>query len=343
MSYTIHPQARTTPLVRKEIQASNQSQNKLAKTYGVSKPTIAKWQSRDSVEDKSHCPHTLHTTLTPEQEGVVIELRATFLLPLDDLLAITKEFINDKASRSGLGRCLARHGVPSLRALQAEQRRQERQGRPVKTFKAYPPGFVHIDVKYLPQMADDTKRRYLFVAIDRATRWVYLEIRSDKRAKTASRFLQNAIAKAPFEIKTLLTDNGKEFTDRFVANGEREPTGEHLFDQTCKQHDIEHRLIKPRHPQTNGMVERFNGRISEILGTYHFDSRRSLEESLQHYMKVYNHHIPQKALGHKTPVQALKEWKAKSPDLFKKRVYDQAGLDTPLSASRPIFALKAGV
>lgn len=39
-----------------------------------------------------------------------------------------------------------------------------------KTFKDYAPGFVHVDIKYLLQMADEAARRYLFVAIDRATR-----------------------------------------------------------------------------------------------------------------------------------------------------------------------------
>ncbi|MEO5344272.1 MAG: DDE-type integrase/transposase/recombinase, partial [Gammaproteobacteria bacterium SHHR-1] len=233
MSYQIHPQARTTPLVRKEIQHSAQSQRELAVAYGVSKQTIHKWKNRDSVEDRSHRPHHLNTTLTPDQETVVIELRKAFLLPLDDLLVIAREFINEGVSRSGLARCLSRHGVPSLRDLQAEQRRLEQAGKPVKAFKTYPLGYVHIDLKYLPRMADETRRCYLYVAIERSTRWVHMEIHGDKSAETASRFLQNAIDKAPFHIKTILTDNGKEFTDRFVANGEREPTGSHLFDQVC--------------------------------------------------------------------------------------------------------------
>uniref|UniRef100_UPI0012947373 integrase core domain-containing protein n=1 Tax=Desulfogranum mediterraneum TaxID=160661 RepID=UPI0012947373 len=38
-----------------------------------------------------------------------------------------------------------------------------------------------------------------------------------------------------------------------------------MFDKICATHGIEHRLIKPRHPQANGMVERFNGRIEDIL------------------------------------------------------------------------------
>jgi transposase InsO family protein len=91
--------------------------------------------------------------------------------------------------------------------------------------------------------------------------------------------------------------------------------------------DIEHRLAPPRHLQTNGMVERFNGRINELLKQTRFDSRADLETTLLSYLKLYNHHIPQRAIGSKTPIQALKEWQQKKPDLFVKRVYGQTRLD----------------
>ena len=136
--------------------------------------------------------------------------------------------------------------------------------------------------------------------------------------------------KAPFIITKVLTDNGKEFTDRFIANGERKPTGQHPFDQVCQAEGIEHRLIKPKHPQTNGMVERFNGRISEILATTHFDASRDLQETLYQYQKIYNYHVPQKNIGHITPIQALKDWHKKQPELFKKKTHDLSGLDTRL-------------
>ncbi|WP_462194225.1 integrase core domain-containing protein, partial [Acinetobacter baumannii] len=64
----------------------------------------------------------------------------------------------------------------------------------------------------------------------------------------------------------------------------------------------------PRHPQTNGMVERFNGRINELLQQTRFDSRADLEATLMNYLKLYNHHIPQRAIDSKTPILALKEW-----------------------------------
>jgi len=57
-------------------------------------------------------------TRTPVQEIVVVEIRKLLLLPLDDLLVVTRKFINPEVSRSGLDRCLRRFGVSDLRALQ---------------------------------------------------------------------------------------------------------------------------------------------------------------------------------------------------------------------------------
>ena len=96
----------------------------------------------------------------------------------------------------------------------------------------------------------------------------------------------------------------------------------------CQEAHTEHRLIPPRHPQTNGMVERFNGRIAEILRSERFYSSADLKQTLENYQWAYNHQIPQRALGHVSPIQALKEWQKKRPDLFVKRVYNVAGLDT---------------
>ena len=87
---------------------------------------------------------------------------------------MVREFINPDVSRSGLDRCLRRHGVGNLRQLQAQALADAGQVEPqVKTFKDYEPGFCTWISKY-PRMPDEKQRRYLFVAIDRATRWVFM-------------------------------------------------------------------------------------------------------------------------------------------------------------------------
>ncbi len=145
---------------------------------------------------------------------------------------------------------------------------------------------------------------YVFVAIDRATRWVFIAIKQHKTAASAKAFLAAVRKAVSFKVRTILTDNGKKFTDRLL--GSRQSTGEHEFDPLYQSLGIEHRLTKPKTPQTNGMVERFNGRLRQVLRSHHFNSAEDLEKTLHRFAWLYNHHLPQKALGYVAPVQALK-------------------------------------
>ena len=140
----IHPEARTTPKTRAEIHASSESLSVLAKRFNITKATVLKWKRRETTEDRSHRAHTLKTTLRPVEEAIAVELRRALLLPLDDLLVIVREFLNAKVSRSGLDRCLRRHGVSNLHALIPKV---EGEKITPKTFKDYVPGYVHIDIK----------------------------------------------------------------------------------------------------------------------------------------------------------------------------------------------------
>ena len=67
----LHSQATTTPKVRAAIQESDEAGTVLAARFGVTAQTIYKWRKRDSVEDRSHTPHRLQTTLTPAQGSSV--------------------------------------------------------------------------------------------------------------------------------------------------------------------------------------------------------------------------------------------------------------------------------
>jgi hypothetical protein len=150
MMISLHKNATTTPRIRRCLSGSSEPAAVLARRYGTSEETARKWKRRDSISDLSTTPHNLQTTLTPAQEAVVVQLRRLLLLPPDDLLAVTREFLNPDVSRSGLDRCLRRHGVSSLKALLPKTPPEAR-----KTFKACAPGFLHVDLKYLPQMADE--------------------------------------------------------------------------------------------------------------------------------------------------------------------------------------------
>jgi transposase InsO family protein len=324
MTTRIHPQARTTPKIRQEIKDSGLSDRQAATVFNISRATAAKWLRRDDTQDRSHRALTQKATLTPPQEAVVLSLRETLYLPLDDLLYITKQYINPDVSRSGVARLLKRHYMSKL--ADVIPKAETETAPPKKTFKSYEPGFIHIDIKYLPQMADESSRRYLFVAIDRATRWVFLHTYADMTDVSSVDFLRRLKLASPIKITKILTDNGSQFTDRFTSKNKK-PTGKHAFDLACASIAVEHRLAPPRHPQTNGMVERFNGRISELIRQTHFASAAELEATLQNYWKLYNHHIPQRAIDGNTPIQALKEWQQKKPELFAKRVYDRTELD----------------
>lgn len=113
-----HANATTTPEMRAFIHESDLPTAVLARLLKISESTVRKWRQRESLADASHKPKQLNTTLSEAQEYVVVELRTRLLLSLDELLAVSKQFINANVSRAGLQRCLKRHGVSRLADMQ---------------------------------------------------------------------------------------------------------------------------------------------------------------------------------------------------------------------------------
>jgi len=134
-------------------------------------------------------------------------------------------------------------------------------------------------------------------------------------------FLRDLERAAPMKITRVLTDNGKAFTDRLFGRRKRVATGQHELDLLC----AEHRLAPPMRPQTYGMVERFNGRIEDILQSHRFRSGEDLERTLLRYVHLYNSQLPQSVLKGRTPIGALKGWHSQKPELFRKWVYNHTG------------------
>ena len=309
MNVKLHKNATTTPAVRAVIQTSVDPVAALARRYGVSETTIRRWRKRrGEVMDRSHARHNRGESTTPEAEALIAELRTTLALSLDDIVEVMRRCVDPGLSRSAIWRCLQRQGLG---------RRDARPAKPPGRFDDEPCGFIHIDLKHLTRLRG--QRAYAYVAIDRATRFVHLEVHHRRDAKTAAAFLSRFAEAFPAAIRIVLTDNGSEFTDRFAVDmknkPEGRPSGRHPFDKACLALGVQHRLAKPFHPQTNGMVERFNRRLAEALRSQDnihakrkFDTHADRNAFLIGFVKDYNrtrlrclkYHTPQQALTNQT-------------------------------------------
>jgi Integrase core domain len=268
MDLNLHANATTTPKIRAYIQRSRAPVAALAEELGVSETTIRRWRARTSFRDRSHTPKNLKISLSAVEEALVCELRSRLWLPLDDITEVMRRCVNGKLSRSAIHRCLVRHNL---------NQRPKPDTLPVRAFEQASVGFIHIDLKHLPAL--EKLKSYAFVAIDRATRYVYLEIHPKRDAITAAAFLKRFLAHFPYRVHTILTDNGSEFTDRFAVDMKNKPhdrpSGRHPFDRLCAEHTIEHRLIKPYRPQTKGRASYYTSFVwLVIMGTRWVEPRQ---------------------------------------------------------------------
>ena len=309
MGQILHGTATTTHAVREKIQDADESLVKLAKRYGINPKTAHKWRKRESVEDlKCGRKPGQGSVLSEVDDAVIVETRRKTLLPLDDLLDLLQPQI-PALTRSNLHRCLQRHGVSRLSDLLPEEEKAA-----IKKFKTYEPGFLHLDTAQINLGKD---KWYLFVAIDRATRYVYLELHDNKRMETATAFLENALAQCPFKVEKILTDNGMEFSYNPLVEEKKPKDKEHPFAALCKEKGIEHRTTLVKHPWTNGMVEAMNKKVkANTTKRFHYDSVEQLKTHLYHYLLNYNFNLKLRAIGRKTPFESILKWYDEKPDIF---------------------------
>jgi transposase InsO family protein len=286
----IHPNARTTPAVRAEIARSSERSGVLAERYGVSAETIRKWRQRGPAEcrDRSSRPHKLPWKASEEERAVVCELRRATGFPLDDLTFVVRHFL-PHLDRDNVYRILQAAGLSRRPGVAAPRRRASR-------FRDYELGFVHVDVKHLPKLrtaGGAWRKRYLFVAIDRRSRSVHLAVKDDESEASATAFLREAVVAFPFRVTRVLTDRGSCCT----AEG---------FGKACRALGVEHRKTKPYTPRTNGMAERFNGRVQrEVLGIT-VASHHGLERLLVGFNSAYNARR-QRVLNGSSPEEVVRE------------------------------------
>jgi transposase InsO family protein len=280
MGQVLHGCATTTEAVRRAIQHSQESLRALARRDGINQKTVAKWRARKAVVDLKTGPKEPRSTvLTVEEEAVVVAFRRHTLLPLDDCLYALQPTIPN-LTRSSLHRCLKRHGISGLPQVEGE-------ASPKPKFKAYPIGFFHLDIA---EVRTAQGKLYLFVAIDRASKFAVARLVDKANTQTARAFLEALVATVPYRVEIVLTDNGIQFADS--PRNRSGPTAQlrgHPFGRACREHGIEHRLTKPNHPWTNGQVERMNRTIKDAtVKRYHYESHDQLVRHLADFVAADN-------------------------------------------------------
>ena len=167
---------------------------------------------------------------------------------------------------------------------------------------------VEIDIKYVPKRLGN-RRYYQFTAIDCATRWRYLKIYDNYANSDSTDFLQELIKITPFRIRTIKTDNGSNFTNRYTGYlKSSDPFNPrlHNFDLLCQKHNILHYLIDPGKPAQNGKVERSHRSDQETFyDRIKFENIEELEYKIRLWNMCYND-LEHCGLNGLTPNQALK-------------------------------------
>ena len=321
MGQVLHGSATTTEAIRRAIQHSQESLRTLSRRHGINPKTVAKWRKRSSTADHRTGPTVPRSTvLSIEQETVIVAFRKHTLLPLDDCLYALQATI-PQLTRSSLHRCLERHGISRLPEVEGDRPSKKR-------FDIYPIGFFHID---LAEVRTAEGKLYLFVAIDRTSKFAVVELVEKADMQAAAAFLEALVEAVPYRIHTVLTDNGIQFADLPKNRGGLTARWRgHPFDRICLRHSIGHRLTRPNHPWTNGQVERMNRTIKEAtVKRFFYDTHEQLKAHLSDFIAAYNFARRLKTLRGLTPYEAICKLWIHDPDRFTlDPIHQMPGLNT---------------
>jgi len=299
MLQKLHKNARTNYAIRLAIKQSSEPISHLASKYNLSWQTVKKWKERESIEDKSSRPHRLRISLSKEEEDLILFERKKFKKTVEEIFFSTEGVIPNIYPLK-IYRCLVRYG---LNVLPDELLKAERK---IRKFRKYTIGYLHIDTLYTPKI--NHKRWYVFTCIDRVSKLAFVLITNQKTKACGTKFLEAVLRFYPYKIHYILTDNGGEFSYNHLHQTKRPKDKRvHPFDKLCQENKIKHRTIRFKHPWTNGMVERFNGKIKDkVFRRYIFDNEDDLKEKLYTYLNDYNFKVKLRQLNYLTPAEYLK-------------------------------------
>jgi transposase InsO family protein len=291
--------------VIRHAQEVSRNVSKTCRYYGITRQAYYKWLRRyeeggvEGLRDRSSRPHVSPKATRAEVVGKIVYLRQSYHFGPHKIVMYLKRYHDLELSPSGVWRILKRLDMSRLPSSQRYRRHQDRW----KRYEKPEPGHrIQIDVKFITPLAGARKKHYQFTAIDDCTRLRVLRIYDRLNQQTAIQFLDYVLAKLPFRVERIQTDNGAEFQSAFHY---------HVLDR-----GIGHTYIRPATPRLNGKVERSHRIDAEefyrMLDGVVIDDAGVFNERLREWEDFYNFNRPHGALGGQTPYERLRQ-KTASP------------------------------
>jgi transposase InsO family protein len=279
------------PVLRAKLMAQHEAGvplSVLSERHGIARPVLSRWWARyqtcdlAGLQPKSRRPHhspTRHVAAVAE----TIDAARDFGWGVGRI-----------ADELGMG-----HGTVQRALERTGRNRLPRPARrPVRRYEKTRPGeLLHLDLKYLPQLGQ--RPEFEYAAIDDFSREATAQIASERSTIAATRFLEFVLTQLPYRVDAVMTDNDMMFTMRYAYYSSRLTR----FEQALKSAGIEHRLIRPRRPESNGKVERFIKTIDdECYRIVDPRTSRARVGALKLFLEYYNHARPHQSLGGASPV-----------------------------------------
>lgn len=275
-----------------------------AKYYRISRNAIYEWRKKydgkswKSLLDKSHRPHHHPKEHTQEEKEMILRRYPRYK---DDMIMLWDSLRKSGYTRSytSLVRVVNKWVKPEIK---------EKSKRQLKPYKRadYPGQKVQVDVKYVPAYCTvNGAKYYQYTAVDECTRWTFREMYDEHSTYSSKDFLIKLIKTAPFAIREIQTDNGREFTNANVDNPDAPKT---MFETALEMLEIKHHRIRVATPRHNGKVERQHRtdekRFYKKMKMYNLEDGR---EQLVRYNAKSNN-IPKICLGFLTPNEVMKKY-----------------------------------
>ena len=279
------------PVLRAKLMAQHQEGvplSVLSERHGIARPVLSRWWARYLTADLAGLrPRSRRPHHSPTQHGAAMA----------HAIDAARDFrwgVQRIADELGIG-----HGTVQRALERSGRNRLSRPARrPVQRYEKTRPGeLLHLDLKYLPVLG--ARPEFEYAAIDDFSREGIAQIAGERSTVAATRFLEHVLAELPYPVEAVMTDNDMMFTMRYAFHSNRLTR----FEQALKSAGIEHRLIRPRRPESNGKVERFIKTIDdECFQVLQPGSSKARIGVLKLFLEYYNHARPHQSLGGISPV-----------------------------------------